>query len=125
MPERSGLDPSGPHTARRRDAGRIVRLARQTEQYSFAGSRRPANATVMQGSASLKPATGRFHNAAHEFPVHVYFEDTDLSGLIYHANYLRYMERARSDMRSEEHTSELQSLMSISYAVFSLKKKHT
>ncbi|HEY9580913.1 MAG TPA: YbgC/FadM family acyl-CoA thioesterase [Rhizorhapis sp.] len=52
----------------------------------------------MQGSASLKPATGRFHNAAHEFPVHVYFEDTDLSGLIYHANYLRYMERARSDM---------------------------
>src|SRR3546814_2825263 len=52
----------------------------------------------MQGAASLKPATGRFHNAAHEFPVHVYFEDTDLSGLIYHANYLRYMERARSDM---------------------------
>ena len=28
----------------------------------------------------------------------VYFEDTDLSGVVYHANYLRYMERARSDM---------------------------
>src|SRR3546814_20503581 len=78
MPERSGLDPSGPHTARRRDAGRIVRLARQTEQYSFAGSRRPANATVMQGSASLKPATGRFHNAPHKYTVHVYFEDTGI-----------------------------------------------
>jgi acyl-CoA thioester hydrolase len=30
--------------------------------------------------------------------VRVYFEDTDLSGVVYHANYLRYMERARSDM---------------------------
>ena len=34
----------------------------------------------------------------HRFPVHVYFEDTDLSGVVYHANYLRFMERARSDM---------------------------
>ncbi|MCC2980637.1 tol-pal system-associated acyl-CoA thioesterase [Sphingomonas sp. IC-11] len=31
-------------------------------------------------------------------PVRVYFEDTDLSGVVYHANYLRFMERARSDM---------------------------
>ena len=28
----------------------------------------------------------------------VYFEDTDFSGVVYHANYLRYFERARSDM---------------------------
>lgn len=28
----------------------------------------------------------------------VYFEDTDLSGIVYHANYLRFMERARSDL---------------------------
>ncbi|MFM6853973.1 MAG: YbgC/FadM family acyl-CoA thioesterase [Sphingopyxis sp.] len=35
---------------------------------------------------------------AHHFPVRIYFEDTDLSGVTYHANYLRYMERARSDM---------------------------
>jgi acyl-CoA thioester hydrolase len=34
----------------------------------------------------------------HLFPVRVYFEDTDLTGIVYHANYLRYMERARSDM---------------------------
>ena len=34
----------------------------------------------------------------HLFPLRVYFEDTDLSGVVYHANYLRYMERARSDM---------------------------
>src|SRR3546814_3593232 len=44
------------------------------------------------------PATGRFIAAEHHFPLRVYFEDTDLSGLVYHANYLRYMERARSDM---------------------------
>jgi acyl-CoA thioester hydrolase len=34
----------------------------------------------------------------HKFPVRVYFEDTDLSGLAYHANYLKWFERARSDM---------------------------
>ncbi|MEJ7926444.1 YbgC/FadM family acyl-CoA thioesterase [Sphingobium sp. AN641] len=44
------------------------------------------------------PATGRFIASVHYFPLRVYFEDTDLSGLVYHANYLRYMERARSDM---------------------------
>lgn len=44
------------------------------------------------------PATGRFAAGVHHFPLRIYFEDTDLSGLVYHANYLRYMERARSDM---------------------------
>lgn len=52
----------------------------------------------MIAAAPLKPASGHFRDGVHEFPVRVYFEDTDLSGLIYHANYLRYMERARSDM---------------------------
>ena len=45
-----------------------------------------------------QPAAGRFDGREHRFPVRVYFEDTDLSGAVYHANYLRYMERARSDM---------------------------
>ena len=31
----------------------------------------------------------------HVFPVSVYYEDTDFSGLVYHANYLKYCERAR------------------------------
>ncbi|RIA44646.1 acyl-CoA thioester hydrolase [Hephaestia caeni] len=44
------------------------------------------------------PPEGRFAGREHRFPVRVYFEDTDLSGVVYHANYLRYMERARSDM---------------------------
>ena len=41
---------------------------------------------------------GRFVGREHHFPLRIYFEDTDFSGLVYHANYLRYMERARSDM---------------------------
>src|SRR3546814_8827223 len=41
---------------------------------------------------------GAFAGAAHHYRLRVYFEDTDLSGIVYHANYLRYMERARSDM---------------------------
>ncbi|MFW2853226.1 tol-pal system-associated acyl-CoA thioesterase [Sphingomonas sp. TX0543] len=45
-----------------------------------------------------QPVEGRFDGTTHRFPVRVYFEDTDLSGVVYHANYLRYMERARSDM---------------------------
>jgi len=44
------------------------------------------------------PASGGFEGRVHLFPLRVYFEDTDLSGVVYHANYLRYMERARSDM---------------------------
>ena len=45
------------------------------------------------------PSTiGRIAGREHSYPVHIYFEDTDFSGLVYHANYLRYMERARSDM---------------------------
>jgi acyl-CoA thioester hydrolase len=44
------------------------------------------------------PAEGRIADGVHRFAVRVYFEDTDLSGIVYHANYLRYMERARSDM---------------------------
>ncbi|MFC4667320.1 tol-pal system-associated acyl-CoA thioesterase [Seohaeicola nanhaiensis] len=33
----------------------------------------------------------------HLFPVRVYYEDTDMGGVVYHANYLRFIERARSD----------------------------
>ena len=41
---------------------------------------------------------GAFVGTEHHYRARVYFEDTDLSGIVYHANYLRYMERARSDM---------------------------
>lgn len=54
-------------------------------------------AAAMDGQQD-QPATGRFDGLDHRYPLRVYFEDTDLSGLVYHANYLRFMERARSDM---------------------------
>ncbi|MFY1705975.1 tol-pal system-associated acyl-CoA thioesterase [Tritonibacter scottomollicae] len=33
----------------------------------------------------------------HRFPITVYYEDTDMGGVVYHANFLRFIERARSD----------------------------
>ncbi len=43
------------------------------------------------------PPSGLFEGRLHLFAVRAYFEDTDLSGVVYHANYLRWFERARSD----------------------------
>lgn len=34
----------------------------------------------------------------HRYPVRVFYEDTDAGGIVYHANYLRFMERARTEM---------------------------
>ena len=45
----------------------------------------------------LMPASGRFDGKAHLLPVRVYYEDTDFTGVVYHANYLRYFERGRSE----------------------------
>ena len=47
---------------------------------------------------SLHPADGCLEGRTHYFPLRVYVEDTDLAGIVYYANYLRFMERARSDM---------------------------
>lgn len=44
------------------------------------------------------PSTGSFERGVHRLPTRVYFEDTDLTGIVYHANYLRFMERARTEM---------------------------
>ena len=40
---------------------------------------------------------GRFEGKTHVLPLNVYYEDTDLSGFVYHANYLRFMERGRTE----------------------------
>ena len=34
----------------------------------------------------------------HRWPIRVYYEDTDLAGIVYYANYLKFIERARSEM---------------------------
>ncbi len=50
------------------------------------------------GGGDPKPADGVMRGRAHLFPLRVYFEDTDVAGIVYYANYLRFIERARSDM---------------------------
>ena len=35
--------------------------------------------------------------STHSFPLRVYYEDTDLAGIVYYANYLKFIERARSE----------------------------
>ena len=40
---------------------------------------------------------GEIRDGRHVMPVRVYYEDTDFSGIVYHANYLRFMERGRSN----------------------------
>ena len=44
-----------------------------------------------------EPSAGHIEGREHVLPVRVYYEDTDFTGVVYHANYLRYFERGRSD----------------------------
>jgi acyl-CoA thioester hydrolase len=41
---------------------------------------------------------GWFDNGEHVLPIRVYYEDTDAAGIVYYANYLRFAERARTEM---------------------------
>jgi acyl-CoA thioester hydrolase len=43
------------------------------------------------------PSAGWMEGREHVLPVRIYYEDTDFTGVVYHANYLRYFERGRSD----------------------------
>lgn len=53
----------------------------------------------MSGPKSIPtPPGGCLDGPRHLYAVRVYYEDTDLSGITYHANYLRWFERARSDL---------------------------
>lgn len=49
------------------------------------------------GSSRWGNLDGEFTDGVHERPVRVYFEDTDFSGVVYHAAYLKFLERGRSD----------------------------
>jgi len=47
------------------------------------------------------PSRHRSEGREHRFPVRVYYEDTDAGGVVYHANYLQFAERARTEMLRE------------------------
>lgn len=44
------------------------------------------------------PSSGVIDGDTHRFALRVFYEDTDAGGVVYHANYLRWFERARSDL---------------------------
>lgn len=49
-------------------------------------------------TALPEPTSGCFDGPVHRYAVRVHYEDTDAGGVVYHANYLCWYERARSDM---------------------------
>ena len=49
------------------------------------------------GEGDWPDLAGRLVAKGHVLPLRVYYEDTDFSGLVYHANYLKWIERGRSD----------------------------
>ena len=46
----------------------------------------------------ISPHSGFIKRNIHYFPLRVYYEDTDIGGVVYYANYFKFMERARSEM---------------------------
>ncbi|MEM1073904.1 MAG: tol-pal system-associated acyl-CoA thioesterase [Pseudomonadota bacterium] len=57
---------------------------------------------------------------SHVFPIRVYYEDTDMAGIVYYANYLRYIERARSDWVREIGINQLD--MKANGVVFAVRR---
>jgi acyl-CoA thioester hydrolase len=47
--------------------------------------------------ATWPELAGRIESETHILPIRVYYEDTDFTGLVYHANFLKFCERGRSD----------------------------
>jgi len=54
----------------------------------------------------------------HSHRVQIYYEDTDFSGVVYHANYLKYFERAREHMLGVEHLVDLYQRDGIGFVVY-------
>ena len=46
----------------------------------------------------MSAPSGRVESGTHHLPIRVYYEDTDTAGIVYYANYLKFAERARTEM---------------------------
>ncbi len=70
------------------------------------------------------PETAR--QPVHVFPVRVYYEDTDAAGIVYYANYLKFAERARTELLREHGISNraLQEKEGIAFAVRRLSAEY-
>ena len=49
-------------------------------------------------SASAGPTSGHIAGGAHVLPLRIYYEDTDAAGIVYYANWLRFLERGRTEL---------------------------
>jgi acyl-CoA thioester hydrolase len=56
-----------------------------------------ANETTGVASAGSGPSLVTRHSLPFAFPVRIYWEDTDAGGIVYYANYFKFMERARTE----------------------------
>ena len=52
----------------------------------------------MSNTQVATPTSGTLTDGVHVLPLRVYWEDTDAAGIVYYANYLKFIERGRSDM---------------------------
>src|SRR3546814_2115796 len=111
MPFRSADEARAVGRSRRGDPPRF-RLARRSQEEAEGNRRQPFR--VGLGLARL----ARRHAVGHRYPRRGHRADDRHHAAARHR-------RLGTRLRSEEHTSELQSLMRISYAVFCLKKKKT
>ena len=61
----------------------------------------------MKGNKVDTPKLGRpsIMSSVHQFPMRIYYEDTDVSGNVYHAAYLKFLERARTELLRERGVS--------------------
>jgi acyl-CoA thioester hydrolase len=66
---------------------RAKRILRKT--IAFLGDRGP--------QVTFPHLDGEIRDGRHHMQIRVYYEDTDFSGIVYHANYLRFMERGRTN----------------------------
>jgi acyl-CoA thioester hydrolase len=49
-------------------------------------------------AAATAPTSGRLSNGRHILPLRIYYEDTDAQGIVYYANWLRFLERGRTEL---------------------------
>jgi tol-pal system-associated acyl-CoA thioesterase len=56
--------------------------------------------------------------APYRYEVQIFYEDTDHSGVVYHANYLKYFERAREMVIGPQHLAHLWSEQGLGFAVY-------
>jgi tol-pal system-associated acyl-CoA thioesterase len=59
----------------------------------------------------------------HHFTAQVYYEDTDHSGVVYHANYLKFFERAREDIIGIQTLSRMWHQDGVGFAVYKIEMK--